>query len=92
VSESNIYHYPLRRVVGHWTTSEGVLVEQLECGHDYAPGGIRNSGGTERGRRCRQCVPMLGRTCARCRKLLLDNQRGYCSRACRRSRAERSID
>ena len=39
MSDSNIYRYPLRRVVGHWTTSEGVLDKQLECGHDYARAG-----------------------------------------------------
>jgi len=83
VSESSIYRYPLRRVVGQWTSSDGVLVEQLECGHDYARVGALASGaGMGRGRHCQRCGPKQVRSCARCGKLLNRHQARYCSRAC----------
>ena len=84
MSESGTYRYPIRRVVGHWTTSEGVLVEQLECGHDYT----RTFYGDEntRNRHCRQCAPKPVRTCARCDTPLRSNQMRYCSWACRDNR------
>ena len=75
--------YPLRRVVEHWTTSEGVLVEQLPCGHTYVESALSGTGAL-RARRCQRCEPIPPKACVRCGRPLTAGRDRYCSRPCYR--------